>query len=121
MRRDPEAAKRAAARREREDTAPRLQDVVPKLADLALRIEERDSINEPVVYIRRIVVDRAPAHFELPCTEKGCTGGHDVTDQIMQALEGGETAFEGDHACAGETRDGDCKRTVHFTADASYS
>ena len=123
MRRNTEAAKRAADRREREDSADRLHEVVPTLGNLTLHIEERrvDKGDVEVTHTRRVVVDRAPAHFEMGCSARRCDGGHDVTNLVMEALRAGETEFVGRDVCGGESKHGPCKLELHFTAVADYA
>ena len=77
-----DAAERYAERRRREEEAPRLLTAIPTLESLRLEIEERragGSLSE-AAHVRRIVVERAPALFVLPCHDAACKGGgHDVT------------------------------------------
>jgi len=122
MRRDVEAAKRTAARRAQEDEADRLADVVPALKTLKLEIEEKDptNSNNDVSYIRHIVVARAPAVFLLPCTDRKCDGGYDLTATIIKALKQKKTSFKGQDPCGGQAQDGECPRTMSFTASATY-
>ncbi len=123
MRRNTEAAKRAAERREREDAADRLHEVVPTLGNLTLHIEERrtDKDEVEVSHTRRVVIDRAPAHFEMGCSDRRCDGGHDVTRSIMNALRAGETEFTGSDVCGGQSKHGPCKLEMHYAAVADYA
>lgn len=124
MRRDPEAMRRAAARRQREDDAARLLDKVPNLKRLALHIEERPLGPEgpPVRHIRHVVVERAPALFEIPCSERGCHGGgHDLTRRVLRALRGGKAEFSGKHRCSGEIDGAECQVEICFEAEATYA
>src|SRR6266849_2479094 len=76
-RRNSVAAQRFAERRRREEDAPRLCDQVPNLVSLKLEIEERSGVTG-VKHIRRVVVDRAPALFLVPCGDSKCADGeHD--------------------------------------------
>jgi hypothetical protein len=125
MRRITPAVKRAAERREREDAAKRLNEVVPALDALVFTIEESDSDKASlapieVTHTRRIVVDRAPAVFDLPCYDRHCDGGHDVTNSVIRALEARKTRFEGHHRCTGHSKHGDCRLELHFVAEAHY-
>lgn len=120
--RDPEAAKRFADRRRREDEAPRLIAEVPELASLNVEISERrgDAPAEST-HVRRIVVASAPAHFEIPCSEPTCEGGgHDLTDAIMRALRAHQTKFAGDDVCHGTLAGEPCGRTLRYAATATY-
>jgi hypothetical protein len=117
------AAQRAADRRERENSAPRLQGEVPELVSLRFEIEERSvasSVSQPK-YIRRIVVANAPALFLIPCGDPNCTdGGHDVTYPVMQALHSHRTGFAGSDDCVGSLGSATCSRVLHFDAFAEY-
>src|SRR5437868_1998962 len=104
MRRDRLAAERVAERRRREDSAPRLLTEAPNLESLKLEITERTehSVNADVAHVRKIVVEHAPALFEIPCTDHACIdGGHDLTRQILHSLHQRLTSFEGDDTCRG--------------------
>ena len=83
-----EAAARAAERRRREDEAPRLTNLVPKLESLKLEIEEHHAgvrLAESV-HVKRVSIPHAPALFDLPCLDSFCKdGGHDMTDAILRA------------------------------------
>jgi hypothetical protein len=122
QRRD-ETARRAAERRKREDSAPRLQERVPELKTLILEIHElRGTVAiDESKHVRHIVVPHAPALFDLPCLDPSCVdGGHDVTNQILRSLTAGETRFEGEHACHGRTGSADCQRALRYVAVATY-
>lgn len=124
MRRDPEAAKRAQQRRAREDSAPRLQQKVPRLAALKLFIKEWPFGEEAheVSYTKLVVVDRAPALFVIPCADRACKeGGHDLTRRIIRALRDGKTEFTGKHECAGDIAGSECPLVLTFEAEASYA
>ena len=122
-RRQSEGAQRYAERRKREDESPRLTAAVPRLQSLALEIEEKSNggpVAEPT-YVRRVVVQHAPALFVLPCGDARCRdGGHDVTDPVMRALRASETRFEGHDVCTGSVGTGQCSRVLHFVAVATY-
>ena len=118
------AAQRAAERRERENSAPRLATEVPDLVSLCFEIEERSgsmAVMQPK-YIRRIVVPNAPALFLVPCGDSSCTdGGHDVTGTVIQALRAHRARFSGDEGCRGSLGSGAaCTRVLHFDATAEY-
>jgi len=123
MRRDPEAMQRTADRRDREKQADRLLLRVPNLKSLSFRIAERstDRSGLEVVYTKYIMVDRAPALFDIPCCERTCRGGgHDLTSTVLAALRKGMTTFEGTDRCAGSIRDNGCPFELHFVAEATY-
>ncbi len=122
MRRNSEAAKRAQERRERENDAARLLDVVPELQSLQLEIQEtRDGLaSADVKHKRFIMVDRAPALFDIPCSDRGCDGEYDFTGAIMRNLRSHATHFEGHGQCAGRVKDRDCAFEMRFVATAAY-
>jgi hypothetical protein len=125
-RRQSEAAQRATERRQREDDAPRLKQQISGLMELRLEIEERlgDSAIAAARHTRHIIVDRAPALFDLPCTENSCReGGHDMTGEIMRGLRSGATEFTGHDACLGRLGAGadPCRRVLHYVAFAKYA
>src|SRR5689334_11753022 len=81
-----DAAMRAAERRRREDEAPRLLARVPKLESLKLEIEERrpEATSADVQHVKRVVVESAPALFEIACCDRACKdGGHDITRAVL--------------------------------------
>ena len=122
-RRNGEAAQRFAERRRREDEAPRLSTEVPKLLSLRLELREaRAGITmAEVTHARRVVVERAPALFEMPCQDTSCKdGGHDITHQVMRALREGKTQFTGEHTCTGQIGTAECRRTLSFAAYATF-
>ena len=123
MRRDPDAMKRAAARRKREDDAARLADKIPELKSLSLTIEEGPlGIDGAwVKHVRHVVVQRAPALFEIPCGDRSCReGGHDLTRRVLRALRSGKTEYAGHHSCDGQVGDDGCQLEVNFVVQATY-
>jgi hypothetical protein len=118
-----DAAERYAERRRREAEAPRLLSAIPNLESLRLEIEERrasGSLSE-AAHVRRIVVERAPALFVLPCHDAACKGGgHDVTQEIMRSLRERSERFTGEHACAGQVGSADCHRVLTYVGVATY-
>ena len=123
MRRQSAGAQTAAERRERENAAKRLREVVPELATLKLHIEERQPGNDEAEasHTRLIVIDRAPAVFELGCYDRKCNGNHDLTRLVIKALKAKKTSFEGKDRCAGEKKSGCCELELHFRAEADYA
>ena len=123
LRKNSGAALRFADRRQREDEAPRLSTQVPDLASLKFEIEERYGAGA-TKHTRRVVVDRAPALFLVPCGDPRCTDSeHDLTGAVMIALRAHRTSFDGDDECGGtlgSAGNAFCSRTVHFHATAEY-
>ncbi len=113
-------AQRFAERREREDGAPRLCREAPDLVELRLEIEERSGAGA-TKHTRRILVDRAPALFLVPCGDPRCTsGGHDITTTVMQALRAHAKGFTGEDRCSGSLGPSECAREIHFEGVAEY-
>jgi hypothetical protein len=120
FRKNTPAAARFAERRQREQDAPRLRAEAPDLLSLRLEIEERGGSAQPR-YIRRIVIDTAPALFFLPCGDPRCVdGGHDVTASVMRALHRHTQSFEDTDDCVGSVGSSVCARVIHFNAFAEY-
>src|SRR5262245_43917193 len=120
-----DAMLRAADRRQREDEAPRLKHEVSRLTELYLEIEEQIAGSSTVItrYVRRIVMESAPARFEIQCGEGKCNdGGHDLTAPIMRALSSAATEFRGEDACHGHLGSGAgaCSRVLHYVGHAKY-
>lgn len=114
-------AERFLERRKREDEAPRLHDEVPGLVSLQLDIEDRDGVIQGAKYTRRIVVNRAPALFLVPCGDPRCEGdGHDLTREVMTALRSQEMLFRGEDPCQGSVGPGACSHVVVFEGVATY-
>jgi hypothetical protein len=115
---------RARERRQREDDAPRLWQQVAQLQELELRFEDYQGDGEVLSsrHIRRVVVERAPALFEVPCQEPKCRdGGHDLTGEIMRALRALSTDFDGEDRCRGQLGAADCHRILRFVGRATYA
>jgi hypothetical protein len=117
LRRNQEEAKqRRAQRRLREDAAPRLLAEVCNLTSLDI-----DVANAGSQFLWRIVIERAPALFEIACTEPTCTnGGHDLTQSIMRGLRASSTRFEGEAVCRGDVPLGNCGHILKYVARATY-
>ncbi len=119
-----EAADRHRDRREREDAAPRLRDQVGGLQTLSIEVDDRRGagILTDTRYVRHVVVERAPALFEIPCSAERCEdGGHDVTRDVMQSLLAGEQEFVGKDICFGWLGNDRCDRVLRFVGHATYS
>lgn len=123
MRRQSAGAQAAIERRQRENAAQRLSEIVPDLAHLKLYIEERlpGAAEADAAHTRLIVIDRAPAVFEFGCYDRKCNGNHDLTGSVMRALKAHKTTFEGHDRCEGERKTGACDLELHFRAEADYA
>ena len=118
-----EAALVHQERRQREDQAPRLRQKVRQLAALDIEIDElcAAGTGPAARHTRRIVVEHAPAHFEIPCSEERCTGGgFDLTSEVMRALKAQRTVFDGEAACSGSVGSAACGRVLRYVARARY-
>ena len=113
----------AAERRQREDAAPRLKERAPRRATLRFELHELRGERRlrETVHVWHIIVDRAPALFDFPCSEEFCRdGGYDIAYEVMRALEVGVSDFEGEDRCVGATGTAVCERVLHFVALATY-
>jgi hypothetical protein len=111
----------AIDRRQREDGAPRLAELIPLLVELSIRVDERSMIVSPK-YVRRIVVKRAPALFILPCGNQNCSdGGHDITRDVLTGLRDHQRRFGGSHTCPGWIGGTPCERKMWFECEAVYA
>jgi len=119
-----ERKERRARRIAREESAGRLVVLAPDLKDFFISIDETQrsgSVVGGTRYIRRVVIDAAPALFELPCSDPRCEdGGYDVTAEILAALASRRTVFEGQCSCGGRSSTNDCGRVLRYVATATY-
>jgi hypothetical protein len=114
-------ALQAIDRRSREDSAPRLLDEIPSLVSLRLEITQGRTESGSAKHARTIVVERAPALFEIACIERTCrNGGHDLTYSIMAGLRQKLTSFEGADVCGGSVGTAECGSRLQFQAIAVY-
>jgi hypothetical protein len=71
--------------------------------------------------MRKIVIERAPALFLVPCGDLRCMGEeHDLTSAVMRALHSGQTSFRGEDECRGSVGPAACGRVLRFEASAAY-
>lgn len=118
-----EAAAAIAERRQREDRAQRLRDVVPELH--SLRLEFAEYSEEATIashsHTRHIVVERAPALFDVPCGIRECLdGGYEITREVLSQLRGMSESFVGESVCHGRRPGTTCGRRLKYKAIASY-
>jgi hypothetical protein len=125
MRRNPEALIRSRTRKSKDDTALRLNELMPELRSLKLEISEvpdpAAEEREAVSYRKHIIVDRAPARFELPCHDHKCNGAHNITAAVLQALKRRERCVEGSDRCQGETKHGACPYEMQYVVVATWA
>jgi len=118
-----EAQQRFADRRKREDDSPRLSEELPNLAALKLTVEERrpTAVTAESKYVRHVIVDRAPALFDIPCGDPSCSGGgHDVTQQLMRRLRAGAAEVMVEHECQGGVGSSHCGRILRVIGTPTY-
>jgi hypothetical protein len=121
QRRMSDQALQAIDRRAREDSAPRLLEEVPELVSLRLEITQGRTESGTAKHARTIVVEHAPALFEMACIERTCrNGGHDLTFVIMSALRQKMASFEGEDVCRGSVGTAECSSRLSFQATAIY-
>lgn len=124
-RRNNEAAERAKERRQKEDAAPRLAAEVPSLRTMRLTVSFRrgESIVSDATYVRVVVVPTAPSLFEIPCSDSYCQGGgHQATQQILEALRAKKIQFQGEIPCYGSvgTSATRCTSSLVYQVEATY-
>lgn len=119
-----EALRRREERWQREDAAHRLLEDVPSLSSLSIEIQDRsgDPAQPPTNYVRRVHLPGAPAHFEIPCSDRKCeNGGYDITSDILEGLRSGKPVFEGTVSCLGSLPEHACTRSLHWTVRATFA
>ena len=119
-----ERQERMAERDRRESAAGKLTDRVPGLTSLSLVIRETrpGGSASDTQYTRRVVIERAPALFEVPCSYSYCRdGGYDVTREILDGLRSRSPHFEGEVGCRGSCGGEYCSRVLHYVATATYA
>jgi hypothetical protein len=107
----------------REDAAARLREEIPSLATLRLELAEskRGTTTKEAMRIQHVIVDRAAALFLIPCSDTRCReGGHDITRELILALNRGVETVEGNSLCRGEINNDECGRELTYSATASY-
>jgi len=121
-RRQSEASLRFEGRRQREDDAPRLLDEVPRLESLRVEFEEfiQGGTVPLFTHTRIVVVARAPAMFEVPCSEAACDGVHRLTHELLRGLRSSHEQLHGESQCLGVRNNETCRRRMHYTALARY-
>lgn len=113
---------RTSERRQREDDAPRLRALVPRLRTLRIAFSEGEGgALGNIDHVRHVVVERAPALFEQRCGNPGCKGGeHQLTSELVAALRRDEVRIEGEDRCLAPMGASTCRWVLKFVATASY-
>jgi hypothetical protein len=118
-----ECEERRVLRGQREADAGKLLQKIPDLTSLSIAIHEMkpDGCLNNTLYTRRIVLEHAPALFEVPCSYAHCTdGGYEVTREVLFALDSRKMRFEGEQSCSGRCGVVDCGRVLRYVATATY-
>jgi hypothetical protein len=112
-----------AEQRRREDAAPRLHDVVPKLRGIRFHFQASRDAGRMIAmpYTRHITIASAPALFSFRCIEPSCNGRHELTNEVLSALRNGERRVESESACQGYVGDVACDRTLVYVCEAEYT
>lgn len=73
-------------------------------------------------YVQHVVVERAPALFDVPGSQAGCEDrSHDVTNAVMSALFEDKRESSGEHMCFGYRGSDRCERVLSLAGHATYS
>lgn len=117
-----EREERRGLRYQREAAAGKLLQRVPDLTSLSIAIREArpEGYLDFTQYIRRVVVEHAPALFESLCSRSSCDGVYDMTQEVLLALTSRRMRFEGQYACRGRCHARDCGRVLRYVATATY-
>jgi hypothetical protein len=118
-----ERNERRVQRDKREGAAGKLVQRIPDLTSLSIAIHETrpEGCVSDTYYIRRVVLEHAPALFEVSCSDPRCEdGGYDVTLDVIHALKSRQTRFEGHQTCRGRCGVLDCARVLRYVATATY-
>jgi len=108
---------------ERENAAPRLKDVAPRLESLRLSLVERRADREipGTRRIQHVIVATASSRFEVPCGEERCDGRHDLSVTATAQLRAGRDTFGGTSECNGTVGSRPCDRLLDYSFEAGYS
>jgi len=116
-------AQRSSERRQREDEAPRLRAVVPRLRTLHIAFSEGEGgAFGTIDHVRHVVVERAPALFEQRCGNPSCKGGeHQFTSELVAGLRRDQVRIEGEDRCLGPMGASTCQWVLKYVATATYA
>lgn len=71
---------------------------------------------------KRVNVANAPALFVITCGDPRCEdGGHDITYDVMRALQDRLQSKHGEHECSGQVASVPCRRRIEFDVSAVYT
>ena len=120
---DIEREERRVQRVQREAAAGKLLQRFPEITSLDIVVHEArpEGCVSDSHYIRRIVLEHAPALFEVPCSYPSCEdGGYDITHDVLEALAAKDPKIEGEKACRGRCGSLDCTRVLRFVVRVAY-
>jgi hypothetical protein len=120
---DIEREERRVQRVQREAVAGKLLQRFPEVTSLDITVHEArpEGCVSDSHYIRRIVLEHAPALFEVPCSYPSCEdGGYDITHDVIAALTARDPKVEGEKACRGRCGSLDCTRVLRFVVKIGY-
>jgi hypothetical protein len=120
---DVEREERRVQRVQREAAAGKLLQRYPEVASVDIAIHEArpEGCVSDSHYIRRIVLEHAPALFEVPCSYPSCEdGGYDITHDVLGAISARDPKVEGEKACRGRCGALDCTRVLRFVVKIGY-
>ena len=107
----------------REDEATRLSAEAPALVRLRLELSESSNGHKVLDSNRmvHIVVPRAAALFEVPCSDARCKdGGYDLTRDVMQNVRQRRMSFVSQTHCNGYLGASPCTRVLTFVVHAEF-
>jgi len=120
---DVEREERRVSRGQREAAAGKLLQRFPEVTSLDITVHEArpEGCVSDSHYIRRIVLEHAPALFEVPCSYPSCEdGGYDITRDVIDALGARDPKIEGEKACRGRCGALDCTRVLRYVVKVTY-
>ena len=120
---DVEREERRVQRVQRESAAGKLLTRFPDVTSVDIAVHEArpEGCVSDSHYIRRIVLEHAPALFEVPCSYPSCEdGGYDITRDVIDALANRDPKVEGERPCRGRCGALDCTRVLRFVVKVTY-
>ena len=121
--RDSAQAEATAEWRRRQNAAPWLRDASPQLKSLRLMFDEArtDGSHSGRAYASPVLVDSARARFEVRCLEPRCDGMHDLTAQVLRAIQEHRKADCIRSPCDGYiNQQHQCSRTLVCSLEIGY-